>query len=286
MHDACKSYRRPIEAVEITVGDLRFDARAAGPAGGELVMLLHGFPQTSYAWRHQLGALADAGFRAVAPDQRGYSSGARPPEVADYHPERLVEDTIAMADSLGAERFHLVGHDFGGLVAWHTASRHADRVASLTSVSTPHPRAMARSILGGGEQREKSSYMLFFQSPEAEGFFLDNDAAGLRGLYESTALDDTDEYLRVLSQRPAMTAALNWYRALDRDVIARMGEITSPTMYVWSTQDPALGREAAEETTRHVAGPYRFEVLEGVGHFIPEEASEPLNRLLLEHLGA
>ena len=128
--------------------------------------------------------------------------------------------------------------------------------------------------------------MLFFQSPEAEGFFLDNDAAGLRGLYETTGLSDTDDYLRVLGERAAMTAALNWYRALDRDVIERMGEITTPTLYAWSTEDPALGREAAEETAQHVEGTYRFEVLEGVGHFIPEQAPDALNRLLLAHLGA
>lgn len=275
-----------MEALQVTVGPLTFGARAEGPADGELVLLLHGFPQTSFAWRHQLDALGSAGYRAVAPDQRGYSPGARPSEVAAYHQERLVEDTVGMADALGADRFHVVGHDFGGLVAWHTGARHADRLASLTSVSTPHPRAMARSILEGGEQAEKSSYMLFFQSPEAEGFFLDHDAAGLRGLYDATGLTDADEYLRVLGERAALTAALNWYRAIDRDVIERMGAITTPTLYAWSTEDPALGREAAEETAQHVEGPYRFEVLEGVGHFIPEEAPADLNRLLLEHVGA
>lgn len=250
------------------------------------MLLLHGFPQTSFAWRHQLDALGSAGFRAVAPDQRGYSPGARPAEVAAYHQERLVEDVIGMADALGADRFHVVGHDFGGLVAWHTAARHADRLHTLTSVSTPHPRAIARSILEGGEQAEKSSYMLFFQSPEAEGFFLDNDAAGLRGLWDAAGLADVDDYRRVLGERPAMTAALNWYRALDREVIERMGAITTPTLYAWSTEDPALGREAAEETAEHVDGPYRFEVLDGVGHFIPEETPDALNRLLLEHLEA
>lgn len=275
-----------MEAVQLTVGPLTFDARTEGPTDGEVVLLLHGFPQTSFAWRHQVAALGAAGYRAVAPDQRGYSPGARPSEVEAYHQERLVEDTLGMADALGADRFHVVGHDFGGLVAWHTAARHGDRLASLTSVSTPHPRAMARSIFEGGEQAEKSSYMLFFQSPEAEGFFLDNDAAGLRGLYEATGLSDSNEYLRVLGERAGLTAALNWYRALDRDVIERMGAITTPTLYAWSTEDPALGREAAEETAQHVEGPYRFEVLEGVGHFIPEEAPAALNRLLLEHVGA
>jgi pimeloyl-ACP methyl ester carboxylesterase len=275
-----------MEELELAVGPLTFAARAEGPADGELVLLLHGFPQTSFAWRYQLAALGAAGYRAIAPDQRGYSRRARPDDVASYHQERLVEDVIGMADALGDDRFHVVGHDFGGPVAWHTGARHADRLATLTAVSTPHPRAMARSILEGGEQAEKSSYMLFFQSPEAEGFFLDNDAAGLRGLYDATGLAETDEYLRVLGERPAMTAALNWYRALDRDVIERMGAITTPTLYAWSTEDPALGREAADETAEHVDGPYRFEVLDGVGHFIPEEAPEVLNRLLLEHVGA
>jgi pimeloyl-ACP methyl ester carboxylesterase len=275
-----------MERLELPVGAFTFAGRAEGPADGEVVLLLHGFPQTSYAWRHQLRALAGAGYRAVAPDQRGYSPGARPTAVADYHPACLVEDVIGMADALGADRLHVVGHDFGGLVAWHTAARHPDRVASLAVVSTPHPRAMARSILEGGEQREKSSYMLFFQSPDAEPFFLDDDAAGLRGLFSTTGVADVDDYVAVLTQPGAMTGALNWYRALDRDVVETMGPITTRTLYVWSTEDPALGRVAAEETATHVDGPYRFEVLEGVGHFVPEEVPDVLNRVLLEHLRA
>ncbi len=274
-----------MEGIEVAVGPLVFEARAAGPPEGEVVLLLHGFPQTSWEWRHQLAALGDAGYRAVAPDQRGYSPRARPAEVEAYHPERLVEDVVGVADALGADRFHLVGHDFGGLVAWHTAARHADRLATLTVVSTPHPRAMARSILEGGEQREKSSYMLFFQSPDAEPYFLDDDAAGLRALYTDSGLTDVDDYLRVLTAPGALTGALNWYRALDRDVIERLGPITSPTLYGWSTDDPALGRAAAEETATHVAGPYRLEVLDGIGHFVPEQAPDALNRLLLAHLG-
>jgi len=275
-----------MERLELPVGPFAFAARADGPPDGEVVLLLHGFPQTSYTWRYQLPALAGAGFRAVAPDQRGYSPGARPADVSDYHPERLVEDVIGMADALGADRFHVVGHDFGGLVAWHTAARHAERLATPTVVSTPHPRAVARSILEGGEQREKSSYMLFFRSPDAEPFFLDDDAAGLRGLFSSTGVTDVDDYVQVLTQPGAMTAALNWYRALDRDVVESMGPITTPTLYAWSTEDPALGRVAAEETATHVEGPYRFEVLEGVGHFVPEEVPDALNRLLLDHVTA
>jgi pimeloyl-ACP methyl ester carboxylesterase len=273
-----------MRSVELAVGELVFDARADGPEDGELVLLLHGFPQTSFSWRHQLPALAAAGYRAVAPDQRGYSPRARPQDLTSYRAERYVEDVIGLADALGAEHFHLVGHDFGGFVAWDVASHHTERLSTLTVVSTPHPAPFSKSILEGGEQRDRSSYMLFFRSPEAEAFFLDNDAAGLRGLYEASGLTEFDEYVRALTHPGAMTGALNWYRAVDRSAAAEIGPITVPTLYVWSTNDPALGREAAEATAGQVEGPYRFEELEDVSHWIPEEAPDALNRLLLDHL--
>jgi pimeloyl-ACP methyl ester carboxylesterase len=274
-----------VDQLELAVGDLVFETRADGPEDGELVLLLHGFPETSFSWRHQLQALAAAGFRAVAPDQRGYSPRARPADLTSYRAERYVEDVVGLVDALGADRFHLVGHDFGGFVAWDTASLHPQRLSTLSVVSTPHPAPMAKSILEGGEQRDRSSYMLFFRSPEAEAFFLDNDAAGLRSLYQASGLTEFDEYVRVLTQPGAMTGALNWYRGVDRTRAMDMGPITTPTLYVWSTNDPALGREAAEATASCVEGPYRFEVLEGVSHWIPEEAPAALNTLLLDHLG-
>ena len=277
---------RAVGGLELAVGDLVFDARADGPDDGALVLLLHGFPQTSFSWRHQLPALAAAGYRAVAPDQRGYSARARPADVEEYRSDRLVGDVLGFADAFGVERFHLVGHDWGGAVAWQVAGRHSGRLLTVTSVSTPHPAAFRRAIQDG-DQRDRSSYMQFFRSPEAEPFFLDNDAAGLRALYTASSLseDAVDEYVRVLTQPGAMTGALNWYRAADLGLVEGLGPITTPTMYVWSTFDPALGREAAEATAGHVDGRYRFEVLEGVSHWIPEQAADTLNALLLAHLG-
>ena len=271
--------------LELAVGDLVFEARADGPDDGELVLLLHGFPQTSFSWRHQLPALAAAGYRAVAPDQRGYSPRARPAAVAEYRFDRLVGDVLGIADALAADRFHLVGHDWGGGVAWQVAGRQPERLLSVTSVSTPHPAAF-RDAIREGDQRDRSSYMQFFRSPEAEAFFLDDDAAGLRALYTASSLpeDAVEEYVRVLTQPGAMTGALNWYRAADLGLVEGLGPITTPALYVWSTFDPALGREAAEATAAHVAGPYRFEVLEGVSHWIAEEAPERLNTLLRAHL--
>jgi pimeloyl-ACP methyl ester carboxylesterase len=275
-----------VERVELAVGDLVFAARADGPADGELVLLLHGFPETSFSWRYQLAALGAAGYRVVAPDQRGYSPRARPAGVGEYRVDRLVGDVLGFANARGVDRFHLVGHDWGGAVAWQVAGRHPERLLTVTSVSTPHPAAFRRSIQDG-EQRDKSSYILFFRSPEAEPFFLDNDAAGLRSLYTASALpeDAVEAYVRVLTQPGAMTCALKWYRAADLGLVEGLGPITTPALYVWSTFDPALGREAAEGTAAHVDGPYRFEVLEGVSHWIPEEAPDALNALLLAHLG-
>jgi pimeloyl-ACP methyl ester carboxylesterase len=199
--------------------------------------------------------------------------------------DRLVDDVLGLAAALGADRFHLVGHDWGGAIAWQVAARHAERLRTLTAVSTPHPKAMRASIQGG-EQRDRSGYMQFFRTPEAEAFLLADDAAGLRMLYEASSLSiaDAAEYLRRFREPGAMAGALSWYRGADIGLVEGLGPVTTPTMYVWSTDDAALGREAAEATAACVEGPYRFEVLEGVSHWIPELAPDDLNRLLLEHL--
>lgn len=276
------------EPLELAVGDLVFDARVAGPEDGEVVLLLHGFPQTSWCWRNQLPALAAAGYRAVAPDQRGYSPRARPPDVADYGSLRLVDDVLGFADALGAARLHLVGHDWGAAVAWQVAGRHPDRLRTLTILSVPHPHAFRAALRDpdGSDQANRSSYIDFFRSDGAAEAFTADHAAGLRALFAATGMhgDEVEPYVEALGTSEAMQAALNWYRAADLTLVEGLGPITTPTLYVWSTNDPALGREAAEATAEHVRGPYRFEVLDGVSHWIAEEAPERLNTLLLGHL--
>ena len=259
---------------------LRFDLRTAGPDDGVPVVLLHGFPQTADAWEAQLAALAAAGYRAVAPDQRGYSPLARPRRRGAYRMDELVADALAFVDWTGAERVHLVGHDWGGAVAWAFASAHPDRLRTLTVLSTPHPSAFTRSLLG--TQALRSWYMAFFQVP-----FLPDRLVPLalgRGLRSSgLPAAFADRYLSRLREPGAITAALNWYRAASIGSTS-VGRIDVPTMYVWSTGDPALGRPAAERTAEFVDGPYRFEVLDDVGHWIPETVPEELDRLLLDQL--
>ena len=279
-----------VRSTQITVGAHTFDALADGPDDAELVLLLHGFPQTSASWREQIDALAAAGPRAVAPDLRGYSPNARPTDVAAYAMPALVGDVMGLADALGAERFHLVGQDWGGAVAWQVAGRHRERLRSLTVLSTPHPEALRRAYRGdlGGDQAERSGYMTFFRQPDSQDRMLENDAAVLRLLFSGSGMPEGREqpYLDALGTPEALGAALNWYRAASTADIEGLGPITIPTLYVWSTGDVALGREAAEATAGCVDGPYRFEVLEGVGHWIAEQVPDRLNELLVDHLSS
>lgn len=276
-----------IELLEIPVGEDVFTARACGPVAGELVVLLHGFPQTSWSWRHQLVALGAAGYRAVAPDQRGYSPGARPTEVTRYASHALVADVLAIADELGGHAFHLVGHDWGAAVAWQVAGRHPQRLRTLTVLSVPHPVAFAEALRHpDGDQAARSSYFELFRSDEAADAFLADGAALLRGIFGPLEPAEVEPYVAVLTEPGAMQAALNWYRAADVTLVEGLGPITTPTLFIWSTEDTALGRVGAEATAAHVEGPYRFEVLEGVSHWIAEEAPRRTNELLLEHLRA
>ncbi len=278
--------------VEITIeddveGTLTFDATTAGPDNGELVLLLHGFPQNRYSYSAQVVALAAAGYRAVAFDQRGYSPRARPTDIQAYTGPRLAADVSAVADALGAASFHLVGHDWGGAVGWQVAGRVPERVRTLTVLSTPHPMAFGLSLMSGeGDQAQRSGYIEIFRAEGSEHGMLANDAAGLRALYGASGLtnEQAQPYLEALNTPEALGAALNWYRAASLADIEGLGPITSPTLYVWSTEDPALGRDAAEATGQFVEGPYRFEVLEGISHWIAEHAPQRTSELILEHL--
>lgn len=277
--------------MQIAAGEWTFRARAAGPDDGPPVLLLHGFPQTSRAWLPVMQRLADAGRRAVAFDQRGYSPGARPDDPAAYTPELLVADVLAVADALGWQRFDLVGHDFGGSIAWMVAGHHPDRVRTLAVASTPHPAAFRSSYRSASDsdQHERSGYMRTFrESPrgETEARLLAEDAALLRAAYGAFPDHVVDGYVADLSEPGALVAAVDWYRSMSGAASAATPPSSVPTLYVWSDQDPVLGRGAADATSDQVTGPYRFEVLEGVGHWIPELAADAFGRLLVDHLTA
>jgi pimeloyl-ACP methyl ester carboxylesterase len=279
-----------IDRLEIDANGYTFTARAAGPADGRRVLLLHGFPQTSWCWRAQLRALGEAGYRAVAPDQRGYSTGARPPEVIDYALGWLVSDILALADAMEMDTFDLVGHDWGGMLAWLVATFYTDRVRSVTVVSTPHPVALGHALRGGDPQQANSirSTDALRQPNVPEKLLLGQDGSGtgLHSILVASGLPEADArvYTSVMAQPGAMNAALNWYRAMSVEDLVDLVPVEVPTLYVWSSGDAVLGRGAAEATAECVSGPYRFEILSGVNHWIPEVAPRQLSQLLLSHL--
>jgi pimeloyl-ACP methyl ester carboxylesterase len=276
--------------VVLTTGGLTFRALAEGPLDGRITLLLHGFPQSAAEWRPQLRALADAGFRAVAPDQRGYSPGARPPDVEAYGIDHLVADTLGFCDELGAERVDLVGHDWGAIVAWVVAARHPGRVRTLTAVSVPHPEAFADAYASPlSKQRDMSGYIDVFRSGDGDGerMLAGEDGGGIQRMFEGQGLtaEAAAEHAAVHAAG-ALTAGLNWYRATHPTMMRGIPPVEVPTLFVWGARDPAISREAAEGCAAHMAGPFRFELMEDVGHWVPELEPERLNRLLLEHLAA
>jgi pimeloyl-ACP methyl ester carboxylesterase len=271
----------------LKVNGYSFDSLSAGPEEGELVLFLHGFPQFADAWLEIMRPISKAGFHAVAVDQRGYSSGARPPAIEDYAIDRLTSDVLAFADALGARRFHLVGHDWGGFLAWQIAAEHPERLLTLTVLATAHIDAFLQAVETDDEQKEKSQYIPFFRMPGgvAESFLLADNAQRLRSVYQGRlSAAAVESNVRRLSEDGAMTAALNWYRALRLD--HRIGVIAVPTLYVWGDKDLALGEAAAMETAKYVKGPYRFERFKDTSHWLQQEASDRIVGLLLGHLGA
>ena len=281
-----------IDRLEIEAGGFTFTGRACGPHEGRRVLLLHGFPQTSWAWRDELWALGREGCRAVAPDLRGYCYGARPSDVADYATEHLLGDVMALADSMKMDTFDLVGHDWGGMLGWITAARHPGRVRSLAVLSTPHPLALQRALLGGDTdqtaQGEATDSFRTAGVPERLLLGADGAGSGLATLLAETGLDDDDArmYVAALTEPGALSAALNWYRAMDGRALRDLPPVAVPRSTSGRPGTTLSCASAAEATAEWVHGPYSFEVLEHVSHWIPEMAPQELSSLLLRHLAA
>jgi pimeloyl-ACP methyl ester carboxylesterase len=273
-----------------TRSGLTFTADVAGPIDGPLVLLLHGFPESRHSWRATLPALADAGYRAVAPDQRGYSPGARPDpkDLSNYAFDKLVNDAIEIVAAAGHEgrRFHQVGHDWGGQVSWGVAAAHAKRLASLTVMSRPHPKSFRRALeKPDGEQKNRSRHHRAFLDAETGKLLLADNARRLRdGLFgQGVPASAMDEHLSVLGTSEAMEAALAWYRA-NVGLAADIGMIEVPTLYIWGDVDATVGPDAAHGTAEFVSGAFAMEVLPGVGHFVMDQAPAKATELLLAHL--
>jgi pimeloyl-ACP methyl ester carboxylesterase len=266
----------------ITLGDLSFNVHDEGD--GPAVLLLHGFPDSHTLWRHQIPALAAAGYRVVAPDLRGFGASAMPAGIDSYSLLNVIGDVVGILDSLAIERAHVVGHDWGAAVAWGLASFVADRVDHLAVLSVGHPSSFAGA---GFEQRQKSWYMLLFQfEGVAEEWLSANDYANFRAWSQHP---DVDQAVADLSRPGALTAALNWYRAnVPASALVapplEFPPVVAATMGVWSSGDFALVEAGMTGSSTFVSGPWRYERIDGAGHWMQLEAPDAVNALLLDFL--
>lgn len=269
---------------------LVFDVIDTGPPDGPVVILLHGFPQFADSWTQVTAGLTAQGYRCLAPNQRGYSPGAAPSGRRSYRTSELVTDVLALVDASGARKVHLVGHDWGAAVAWAFALRHRNRLLSLTALSVPHPGAMLRAMTRS-KQFFSSWYIVLFQLPVLPELLLTGRGERPRGLamvLRRTGL--SEEHIArdtaTMVERRALTPAINWYRAMAFSTKSAVGKAKVPTMFVWSDGDAAIRRKTAEACRDWVSGEYRYEVLVGVPHWIPDEAPGAVVPMMLEHLQA
>ena len=254
-------------------------AAGAEPASGgdgdrPTAVLVHGWPQFAACWEDTAAALADAGVDVIAYDQRGYSPGARPGEVEDYTVEHLVSDLRALVREWGLSQFHLVGHDWGGILGWHYAAQHPDELITFTSVSTAHPTAHGQRIEEDPDQYERMHYLRQIRKDPAgvEARMLADGGRRLAAIYgEAVSPERVQSYVDRFSEPGVLAAALAYYRALGLGHTPQLTPITVPTLYVWGSEDLAFTRGAAELTGEHVEADYRFVEIPGATHWLPEE---------------
>jgi len=266
--------------VDVDGVGIEYEVTGEGPP----VMLLHGFPDSGRLWRHQVPALAEAGFKVIVPDLRGYGRSDKPPEVAAYTMDLLVGDVLAVMAAAGAERAHVVGHDWGAGLAWAIASVAAERVDHLVALSVGHP---ATFFADGFEQNEKSWYILLFQFKEIAEQWLSGD--GWANFRAWARHPDADAAIAELEADGSLTPGLNYYRAnIPPEVFVQSGlefpRVQAPTMGVWSSGDVALTEGQMTSSASNVAGSWRYERLDGPGHWMQLEAPDEVNRLLVDFL--
>ena len=269
---------------------LRFRALVEGPSDGDMVLMLHGFPEGSESWVRQMHVLAHAGFLAVAPDLRGYGMTDAPENVDDYTLDHLVADTKGLIAGFGRKSAHVAGHDWGAVVAWYFAGAHPEMTTTLTVLSVGHPTALSGARRVDADQQERSRYLgLFVQPGKAEEVLEADDYQRLRAMYRLGPNPDAiperviDGYVRSMSRPGRLTAGLNYYRANLKQggwEMRPIGDITSHTQLIWGDQDPALGRLQAESTGDHVKGRFHLQVLEGAGHWLQFERPDEVGLAL------
>ena len=273
--------------VEIEARGMTFQALTDGPEDGPLVLLLHGLPRNRWEWHHQIPAMAKSGFRAVAPDLRGFCPGARPEGVEAYHLDEYARDVLGIADTLGCtERpFHLMGTSIGANMAWWLAAKYSDRIATLACINIPHPGALAagRSKTGSSSDGQTAKFSYIAEAAK-EG----NERVMFEGMLakQGVSPEESEPYRTALDDDEALRAVYNFYRAIPLWFAERLDPVTMPTLFIWPTGSTNVANASINANADWVKGPYRLEIVEGVHQPALQAAPEKMTALLLEHLTA
>lgn len=275
----------------IATNGLHLHAVEAGPESGPLLLLLHGFPEFWYGWRHQIEPLAAAGYRVLAPDQRGYNRSDKPKGVSSYSLDLLARDAVGLIDALGYDKAYVAGHDWGGAVGWWLGVHHPERIEKLAILNVPHPYVMLRTLKSNSVQRRKSTYIAFFQLPWLPERTLraKNWAAAVKALQKTSrpgtfSDDDLVLYREAWSRPGAITAMLHWYRAAPRKSAPRLtrgDRVAIPTLLIWGAQDRALLREMAQPSL-DLCDDGRLVFLEEASHWVQHEEADAVNAMLAD----
>jgi pimeloyl-ACP methyl ester carboxylesterase len=270
----------------VEANGLRFAIDIRGDITGIPVMLLHGFPESAVMWDRFMDELTINGYYAIAPNQRGYSAGARPDDVEQYQLKYLTSDILAIADELELEQFHLIGHDLGALVGWQVAAETPERVLSYGAISVPHVDALSKAYREDTTQYDASAYVRFFQKDFLPEFMIaKSNYELLRSIWSQHEAAEVEHYINIFGQETALRSVLNWYRAnfplFAND--SNTGKVKVPVTFIWGNQDHAIKRSGVDDTKNYVEGEYTFIEMD-TGHWIIQEEYQKLSAHLLEHL--
>ncbi|WGH74662.1 alpha/beta hydrolase [Tenacibaculum tangerinum] len=277
------------QTTTVTVNQLTFDCLIEGDKKNELVVLLHGFPESSYMWRDLMKVLANNGFYCVAPNLRGYSKNACPKGKKHYTLTKLVSDVVGIAKHFSTAKFHLIGHDWGAAIGWKVAHDYKDFIISWTALSVPHIQAFCFAIFNDAEQQQKSQYIKNFQLPFLPELKIrKNNFALFKKLWVHSDADEVANYLSIFKNKKQLTAAISYYRsnyALFKKATTSniLGTITVPTLFIWGKKDMAIGSYAVEEGHEYVKGYYEFIALDD-GHWLIQTAYKKIEAAILHHL--
>lgn len=274
-----------VQVKNLRINKLIFDCRVSGNKNNELVIFLHGFPETSFMWNHLISEISELGFYCVAPNMRGYSKAARPRRKKNYTIDKLTQDILDIAKTLGKEKFHLVGHDWGAAIGWYLVYHNPKSILSWSALSVPHITAFAKAITTDKDQIKKSKYIKNFQIPYLPEMRLKkNDFELFKKLWKYSSAEEVKDYLSVLKGKRALTAALNYYRANYKIFRTHsIGDIHVPTLFIWGEHDMAIGSYSVENSHQYMKSAYKFVKL-NAGHWLIQTKYDEVKIEIIEHV--